>query len=269
MRHIVIDGSDAMSRAEIERYCSDAGVEYHWKSPEGIYAAMSAGLDLLAEGDWVWFLNATDVLSNRKAIEAVASALERESIRPRQSWIAGKTVILWRGAPYEMPFVRNPRTYAFLLRRGLIGLAHPSTVMKVEALREVNPFESSAEVSEDYRIGIEMLKRGNYPSLIDSNLSIYDQTGFSAQFPVRTLLSKAKARVRTFGLRTIPFEPIPLSIAALRFLLRKLANLSKNDRWLLATGLKASSMNIPADEHLCGTSASRWPNCCLDHLYTE
>lgn len=70
---IVIDGDSSDGTVEDLRGMEDARVRFLSEGDTGIYDAMNKGLKL-SRGEWVWFLNAGDILYDASAVEQLKGA---------------------------------------------------------------------------------------------------------------------------------------------------------------------------------------------------
>jgi glycosyltransferase involved in cell wall biosynthesis len=79
LEYIIIDGNSSDGTKEIiEQYA--AGLSYRVSEPDrGLYDAMNKGLRK-ATGDYVWFLNAGDVLANSNTVKDLAAVAERNGM---------------------------------------------------------------------------------------------------------------------------------------------------------------------------------------------
>jgi glycosyltransferase involved in cell wall biosynthesis len=76
---LIVDGSAGQ---EISNWCSQnshmKNISYDWQHPMGIYHAMNQGV-ALARGEWLWFINASDILIGENSLSRIKTILN-ESI---------------------------------------------------------------------------------------------------------------------------------------------------------------------------------------------
>lgn len=262
-RHLVIDGSDSGKAPEIAQLAETFGAEYSWKEPRGIYDAMRRGLDLIEDDAWVWFLNATDVLAGREAIRRAREILDTESEENETVWAVGRTAVELP-TPHLLPFPSPPREWAQALREGEIGLPHPSTIVRLSALRDVDSFTGPYRISKDYEMGLRLIRRFGPPALIHSPLSVYDQSGESARRANENVLHKAEARTKNQTWWKTVREPTRMWRAARREWLRR--RYTKTHDPSIWTRLKWDEAVIPSGEHFCREAEGPWPSCCVRYL---
>lgn len=77
MEYLIVDGgSDDGTLDLIRKYETDAAVRFISEPDDGIYDAMNKG-SMLAEGDYIQFLNAGDVFADEFVIERIVAGLEK------------------------------------------------------------------------------------------------------------------------------------------------------------------------------------------------
>jgi len=67
---LIIDSSEQGVISETVNYKAADSVSYSWVEPRGIYNAMNYGLNA-SVGEWIWYLNAGDYLSNPEVISNI------------------------------------------------------------------------------------------------------------------------------------------------------------------------------------------------------
>ena len=219
-RHLVVDGSASSLREKMEDISTRHGAQYVWAEPDGIYRAMLKGLDLTEPSDWVWFLNATDWLSSSVSVRKVVEAISSQAGQKVREWWVGKTCV-GGDTPHLMKFSSSGNDLVRELRKGSIGLPHSSTIVQGSALRAVRAFEGPYRISRDYEMGLRLSQVFGSPGLIQFPLSIYDESGESAQNAWRNVLHKSEARIKTQPLWQLPAEPFRILEAGKRELQRR------------------------------------------------
>lgn len=262
-RHLVIDGSADDAAPQVAREAEVIGAEYFWREPRGIYDAMRSGLALVEKDAWVWFLNATDVLAGRHVLQGVSDALNSRNIHPDHMWAVGRTAVELP-TPHLLPFPAQSSKWALALRNGEIGLPHPSTIVRLSALKEVNAFDGPYRISRDYEMGLRLVRKFGPPALIHSPLSVYDQSGESAKRANENVFHKAEARLKNQSWWESVREPARVMKAAQREVLRRRYT-RKGDPHVWAR-LGWDEAVIPPDEHFCGDTGGTWPTCCVRYL---
>ena len=72
---LIVDGSgDQQVSSWYEEYAHIKNISYNWQSPEGIYHAMNQGINL-AKGDWLWFINASDMVISGNSLFRIKALL--------------------------------------------------------------------------------------------------------------------------------------------------------------------------------------------------
>ena len=235
-RHIVVDSSDSGFREQMEQISTVSGAEYVWREPKGIYQAMLSGLNFAEPADWVWFLNATDWLSSKESVTTAREAVSSKTNGPAPDWWVGQTVV-GGGAPHLMKFPSSEEDFVRQLRRGSIGLPHSSTIVQAKAMRAVEALEGPYRISRDYEMALRLSKVLGPPGLIPFPLSVYDESGESAQNAWRNVLHKSEARIKNQPWWHLPAEPFRIFAAGRReWLRRRLGRNPDNERLWRALG---------------------------------
>lgn len=116
---------------------------YYWTQPAGIYAAMNDGL-ARATGDYIYFLNAGDVIT-AGALPAIRSALAT-----RPNWAYGQVSFVQPDGHIITP---RPFDYAAerkaLFARGRFP-AHQGTIARTEIVRGIGGFDTRYTIAADY-----------------------------------------------------------------------------------------------------------------------
>jgi glycosyltransferase involved in cell wall biosynthesis len=141
---IVIDGSDATQRVD-EAMAGRVATTYEWHPPTGVYRAMNAGL-AAARGEYVYFLNAGDVLTSPTVLSSIRGAMSTTS----PPWLFGSVRFIDEAGRAVVP---PPFDYA-AEKRALFSHGrfppHQGTVARSELLRQQGGFDTSYRIGADY-----------------------------------------------------------------------------------------------------------------------
>ena len=204
-RYLVVDSSDSTEAKEIKKLSALANAEYHWVAPKGVYPAMNHALSLLADGDYVWFINSSDWLSGPDSIAEMHSALDE-----RVQWVVGGLSRLGDTRNPCHPIPSNGSDFVELLRTGAIGFPHPSALMSAATIRRIGGFDTSLRIAADYKLALEFVALAGEPAIARHTVSVHVPTGLTSQnrllhaweklvarrqvWPQRSLLSEAKTQ---------------------------------------------------------------------------
>jgi len=166
--HILIDGDSSDRTIDILRDYTSNNDGYRKElvseSDQGIYDAMNKGLSM-ASGDYVWFLNSDDKLTD----SSVIAFIKKELYKKDATMMAGVTRIRNKDKILRMyrPFKQHKQ---FIPQQ-----PHPSLLIKLDFLRSNNiTFDSKKIIASDYKMQMEVIKNGG-------NTTIYDRV-FSDQY---------------------------------------------------------------------------------------
>ena len=144
VEYVVIDSS--ADRDDAADALAHAGVAaaLTWTEPAGIYAAMNAGL-AQASGDFIYFLNAGDVLH-----DGVLATL-RDAVQAHDpQWVLGDVeIVATDGTRTITPMWDYAAEQTQAFSRGLFP-PHQGTAVRTDLLRSVGGFDTSYRIVADY-----------------------------------------------------------------------------------------------------------------------
>lgn len=140
--YVVIDGqSNDKTIDKMGLYVpafSAKGVPVHWISEpdKGIYDAMNKGLRL-ASGDYVWFMNAGDIVASQETLNDIIHSISSDKIGP--DFIYGETLIVdSTGAVMGERRLRAPKKLTWKSFRMGMLVCHQSMLVKRNLAPEFN-----------------------------------------------------------------------------------------------------------------------------------
>ncbi len=193
---VVVDGSDDPD--EVPAVLSElAGLrtDCSWAAPEGVYAAMNDGL-ARTTGDYVYFLNAGDVLADDSVLAAVAGPLAAHE----PLWAIGRVEFLGEdGSVLPQPGWDYDTERKALFARGRFP-PHQGVIARTQALRAQGGFDLSYRVAADYA-SILRLAADAPPLDLGITLAEFTVGGLSTQDWRRGLREFHRARREVFAPR--------------------------------------------------------------------
>ena len=190
---VVVDGSD--DPTEVPRLVADAGtlpVDYSWSAPRGVYAAMNEGLARVT-ANYVYFLNAGDVLADGGVVGALVDQLARHA----PAWAFGRVEFLAEdGSANPQPAWDYTAERAALFARGRFP-AHQGVLVRTDSLRAQGGFDLTYRVAADYRSILRLAADGP-PLDLDLTLAAFTVGGLSTQDWRRGLAEFHRARREVF-----------------------------------------------------------------------
>lgn len=193
MEYIIIDGGSTDGTVDIIKQYAP-GITYWVSEPDkGIYDAMNKGLHR-ATGDYVWFLNAGDVLPN-------ANTLQRIGIQVgRRTWpdiLYGETSIVnEKGRVLGLRRLRPPKKLDWKSFRMGMRVCHQSFIPR----REIAPdYDLSYKLSSDFDWCIRCMKRAG--SILNTGmiLSHYLDAGISTRMRKESLKERYAIMCKYYG----------------------------------------------------------------------
>lgn len=264
-RTIVVDGSEALFRQEIETITHEHSAQYLFQTPSGIYDAMNRALVDLNPSESVLFLNSGDWFASPKSVEIINNVLREE---PGLPWLVGDTLTIGSNGHKVGTRHRLPLPTRWGLRVRDFWFPHPSTIYRASVLQELGGYVTSFLIAADYLMSLKFFENHGPPHTIPQVLSVHHLDGISTQYPYRGPIERTRARLLIYGPIQIFLEP---GILFIRFL-RQLAPVLQRilPRWRL----KAEELEVVGQRFEQGHFCKRpqqilWPRCCLDFLSKE
>ena len=138
--YIIIDGNSQDGTKDIFREYSDSFSKIISEPDNGIFDAMNKGLDHSA-GEYVFFLNAGDILVDKNVFENIFSNSNSEDILYGDVIFKYSSGIMMRR---KSPRILTPQ-YFFV-----DSLNHQTTFIKRYLMKEIGHFDTSLKITADY-----------------------------------------------------------------------------------------------------------------------
>ena len=192
----IVDGSD--DAAEARSMQADAAgkitTRVMWQEPQGIYAAMNAGLEQ-ARGTFVLFLNAGDVLADDHVIHLLSGVLCAAN---PPNWVVGRVRIIDRaGNAVDSAVWDFQEEKKHLFARGVFP-PHQATVVSTQALRDIGGFDRRFAIAADYHAALK-LARISDPFMLDEVVAVFSEGGVSTTQWKRAAAEFHRARREVFA----------------------------------------------------------------------
>ncbi len=154
-----------------EIFCKK-NIEYKYvtETDLGVYDAMNKGI-ALAKGQWIYFLNAGDVLYSDDTLEVIKRAINEND---NADIIYGDTIEFKHNG-----LCRNKKALALNEIVNDMPFCHQSCVTKKNLLIET-PFELEYKICSDYDFFMNCFQNGNCFQYIETPLSRYEFGGLSS-----------------------------------------------------------------------------------------
>lgn len=173
-QYLVVDSSS--DAEQTRRLIDEAGVlaDYHWVPPAGVYSAMNTALEL-AQGDYIWFLNAGDCMYSLDALQEL-----RRILGTAPSWVIGQVAFVGTDGAAVVPepfdYERERRSS---FARGRFP-PHQGTVVQSELLRSVGGFDAEFRIVADYASALR-LSKASRPLVTSTVIAIFYEGGLSSR----------------------------------------------------------------------------------------
>jgi len=203
--YIIVDGTSKDNTIEIiknyelrirnNEFHGIAPEQFRWISEpdKGLYDAMNKGIDL-ATGDFVWFINAGDLIYDNYTLQAIVNAYSK---MPSAEVIYGQSLIIdeqgktlgkrHKIAPKNL--IKNS------LLKGLV-VCHQSILVK----KTIAPkYDLQYQISADYDWTIQAIENSQSNCYIDQYLSKFSISGISSQQRKKSWIERFYIMKKHFG----------------------------------------------------------------------
>ncbi|MDD2859058.1 MAG: glycosyltransferase [Candidatus Nanopelagicales bacterium] len=196
VEYLVIDSSDdahevpalLSALAEVPSTCT-------WQAPQGIYAAMNAGV-AAATGEYVYFLNAGDALASPHVLAQVRASVRTD----RPSWLFGHVEIVQaNGTTVVTPRWNYREHQRSGFSRGHFP-PHQATFARTSFIRDLGGFDTEYRIAADYALFLRMA-RDSDPLLLDLVIASFQEGGASTLQWQQSFREFHQARTSLLGLR--------------------------------------------------------------------
>ena len=165
----------------------------HWVSPEGVYEAMNAGLQL-ASGHYVYFLNAGDRLRDTHALHRIIQTIEQHL----PQWFYGQVAFIDSQGKETIPppfDYRAERKSNFSKGR---FPPHQGTIARRDLLQSIGGFDTSYRITADYTAMLQMSLIADPVELTDV-VATFETGGLSEQRWLLAINEFHRARLEVFN----------------------------------------------------------------------
>ncbi len=216
IEYIIIDGASQDNTLQIiQKY--ELRIS-HWQSEpdKGIYDAMNKGL-ALAQGEYVWFMNAGDAVEAPDTLEKVLKISSSASIYYGEAayydlennYLGLRSEVM----PHHLP--KNLRWQDF--DKGMV-VCHQAVIVKKQI---TEPYDLNHRFSADIDWLIKALKKADNVQNTGLVLAKYKQGGFSRKYLLKSLWDRAVILKRHFGWRITLLNHLRIAGRAIGFILKR------------------------------------------------
>jgi len=215
IEYILIDGASIDGTVQIIRQY-ESGISYWISEPDkGIYDAMNKGLQI-ATGDYVWFLNAGDMLQNHHIVQELATIAEQNGM---PDILYGETdLINSKGVVFAKRRLKAPKKLSWKrFKKGML-VCHQAFIVKHTIAVE---YDLQYRFSSDFDWCIRCMRIAD--SIVNSGLRIvnYQYEGTTTENRQKSLKERYEIMCRYYAKRPVQLRHLWF---ALRFFWAKLFN---------------------------------------------
>lgn len=191
---ITIIDSSTDSVTEIISHFAHLAITVRHSPPRGVYPAMNEGLEA-ATGEYLWFLNAGDELTDARALEEVLTTLSTQ----RPTWLVGRVTFTYPDGehvtPRQLDYQEEKRHH---FARGLFP-PHQGTIVRRREALCLGGFDTSYRITADYKMALQFSCNGD-PVLLNAVLAKFTTGGLSTTRWRESLREFRRARLEVFDL---------------------------------------------------------------------
>jgi glycosyltransferase len=205
IEHIVVDGGSRDDTADIVRAVGTRVACLISERDHGIYDAMNKGLRL-AQGEFVGFLNADDVLATPEIVTGIASCAKAADV------LYGDLLYVDKDDPARV--VRYWKSGPFSSRRLRAGWMppHPTFYVRREMLQGLGSFDLRFRIAADYDFMLRCLTQPGIRVAYNSEVMIRMRTGGASNRSFPAMMQKSREDLHALkkngvgGLGTLVFK---------------------------------------------------------------
>ncbi len=211
--YLIIDGA---SKDQTIKMAQKFGVKNIVSEPDkGIYDAMNKGL-ALAKGEYIWYMNAGDQLSDKQVVERLFMAFESGGdiyysdtliVNEKDNHIGLRSEI----TPHKLPKTLNWKAFKY----GMLVCHQSFIVRKSIAPKYILDHHYSADIDWE----INCMKASKKTIFLDFILSKYLMGGFSVKNLKASLLDRFIILKKHFGIVTTVFSHLIICFRGLLFII--------------------------------------------------
>lgn len=212
IEYIVIDG--ASKDGTLERIKNNESKISTWKSEpdKGIYDAMNKGL-ALATGDYVWFMNAGDIIFAPNTLELIFTTCEANA----DVYYGETQEISMTGEPIGLRRLKTPEQLNWLsFKRGML-VSHQSILIKKTLCKN---YDTQYKISADIDWVIFALRKSKKIINTKLILSMFEVGGMSRQNIKTGLKERFKIMVKNYGFISTTLNHIPIAFNFFAYLIK-------------------------------------------------
>jgi len=193
IEYIIIDGNSTDGTLDIIKKYQSAISLFVSEPDKGLYDAMNKGLDL-ASGDYVWFINAGDMLGSENMVREIVDMLGNGNL---PDVIYGETKIVdSQEKPLAMRRLKAPEKLSWKSFRMGMLVCHQSFIIKRTIAEQ---YDLQYRFSADYDWCIRCLKKANTVFNTHLVLSQFMEAGLSAANRKESLKERYRIMCGNYG----------------------------------------------------------------------
>lgn len=173
--HIVVDSSPELNVDVFRSFPAPWPLSHIQTQPEGIYAAMNAGLKQ-ANGEYIWFLNGGDELQSMSGLQDMLTTLDND---PELSGVYGGALATSEGKAYKN-ILPSGSFEKYLV--GMNRVCHQGVIYRHSLFDKMGPYLKQFKLAADYEFNLRAVLSGARFKCLPKIFVSYDTGGASSNY---------------------------------------------------------------------------------------
>jgi glycosyltransferase involved in cell wall biosynthesis len=209
VEHVVVDGCSTDATPEVvSRYSSCSNVVFYSEPDCGIYDALNKGIRR-AQGRWLLFLGAGDILKDEKTLCKILRNDDSAS-----DILYGNALFAWNGTIHAGKFTSH--------RLCRVNICHQAIFYRADLFEKMGEFDSSYQLYADWVFNLRCFKsRHCKPKFINEVVSIFEGGGASATLRDEKFDREREKIVWNMGLDHYAYFKIFGTLSVIKAMLRQ------------------------------------------------
>lgn len=193
VEYVVIDSSTNTNEIPELIRSESIPTQLRWVEPHGVYSAMNAGLGV-AQGKYVYFLNAGDQLFGPGSLHLILEALANEP-----AWVFGQVIFQGSNGVEATSSFDYQSEKKHFFGRGKFP-AHQGTIAARIDIERLGGFDAGYKIAADYKLLLQLSQFAD-PIEIEHPVATFHLGGISSSMWQESLEEFHQARVEVFELK--------------------------------------------------------------------
>jgi GT2 family glycosyltransferase len=194
---VIIDSSKDNQIKDFVSLGAHKNIAYSHMKPSGIYSAMNLGVKYCTPGNYIWFLNPGDILSNPQSLMSLLAG----GISENFPWIYAQAGIVSTPPSRNFPTLSDEHTFS-ALNQGFLRISHQAMLVRTDVFHKLNGFDLRYKICSDFDFQVRLFE--SFPGYFQElSIAHIDPNGLSHQRIFTTYFETFLIRVRSGNMRFV------------------------------------------------------------------